>query len=70
MKTTIGQHLKKELNQLDLGNQFSKKQFIRLHWGRIDYFIERSFDVAFCNAKKNFPTRTFECKSKIITRTK
>ena len=60
----------KALMTLGVGEQFSKKEFIITYWGKCDYFVERSFDVAFCNAKKEFPDREFKCKSKIITRIK
>ena len=59
----------KALMTLGVGGQFSKKEFITTYWGKSDYFVERSFDVAFCNAKKNLPDRTFLCKFDIITRT-
>jgi hypothetical protein len=60
----------KALNTLGVGEQFSKKEFIITYWGRCDYFVERTFDVAFCNAKKEFPDREFRSKNKMITRIK
>ena len=68
MKTTRVQHITNALNELEIGDEFNKSLFINLHWGRNDYFIQRSFDVAYCTARKKFPTRKFECKEKIITR--
>ena len=60
----------KALITLGVGGQFSKKEFITTYWGKSDYFVERSFDVAFCNAKKHFPEREFKTKKRIITRIK
>jgi hypothetical protein len=60
----------KALMTLGVGEQFSKKGFITIYWGKCDYFVERSFDVAFCNAKKEFPDREFRSKNKMITRIK
>jgi hypothetical protein len=60
----------KALITLGVGEQFSKKEFITTYWGRCDYFVERTFDVAFCNAKKEFPDREFRSKNKMITRIK
>jgi hypothetical protein len=55
---------------LGVGEQFSKKEFITTYWGKCDYFVERTFDVAFCNAKKEFPDREFRSKNKMIIRIK
>ena len=60
----------KALMTLGVGGQFSKKEFITTYWGNYDYFVERSFDVSFCNAKKEFTDREFKCKKGIITRIK
>ena len=59
--------ISKALMTLGVGGQFSKVEFITTYWGKSDYFVERSFDVAYCKAKKEFPDREFKCKSKIIT---
>lgn len=68
MKTTRVQHITNALDELEIGDGFDKQQFVKLHWERVDYFTERSFDVAYCTARKKFPTRKFESKYKIITR--
>ena len=60
----------KALMTLGVGGQFSKTQFITTYWGKSDYFVERSFDVAYCKAKKEFPNMEFKCKKGIITRIK
>jgi hypothetical protein len=70
MKNTLGNKVKEALELLKVGQELDKKDFILLHWGKSDYFVERSFDVAFCNAKKHFPEREFKTKKRIITRIK
>ena len=69
MKTTRVQHIINALTELEIEDELNKKEFIRQHWGSVDYFIKRSFDVAYCTARKNLPDRTFLCKFDIITRT-
>jgi len=68
MKTTRVQHITNALDELEIGDELDKLKFVTLHWGRTDYFIERSFDVAFCTAKKKFPTKKFESINKMIIR--
>jgi len=58
------------LEPLEVGQQFDKKAFIILHWGYCDYFVERSFDVMFCKAKKLMPEKDFKTKDRVITRIK
>lgn len=58
----------KALMTLGVGQHFSKKEFITTYWGKCDYFVERSFDVAFCNAKKQFPDRVFKSRGRLIIR--
>jgi hypothetical protein len=70
MKKTIVNTIAEALETLEVGQELEKKAFIKLHWSNIDYFVERSFDVAFCNAKKEFPDREFRSKNKMITRIK
>jgi hypothetical protein len=70
MKKTIVNTIAEVLETLELGQELDKKAFINLHWGNIDYFVERSFDVAFCVAKKQFPERDFKTKKRIIIRIK
>jgi hypothetical protein len=70
MKKTIVNTIADALKTLKLGQELDKKKFIELHWGKIDYFVERSFDVAFCIAKKQFPDKDFKCSKRIITRIK
>lgn len=57
-----------KLNELSIGENFSKVEFVKLNWGKCDYFVERSFDVAFCHAKKQFPDRVFKCRGRLIIR--
>lgn len=70
MKKTKVSQVALELENLKVGEKFSKTEFIILNWGRCDHFVKRSFDVAFCNAKKMLPEKTFKCNGKIITRIK
>jgi hypothetical protein len=57
------------LSSLNVGDKINKTEFITLHWGECDWFIERTFDVAFCNAKKQLPTKVFRSRrDKTITR--
>ena len=57
------------LSFLNVGDTINKTEFITLHWGECDWFIERTFDVAFCNAKKLLPTKEFRSRrDKTITR--
>lgn len=57
------------LSFLNVGDTINKTEFITLHWGDCDWFIERTFDVAFCKAKKLLPTKVFRSRrDKTITR--
>jgi hypothetical protein len=58
------------LEPLEVGQELDKKEFILLHWGYCDYFVERSFDVTFCKVKKLMPEKDFKSKNKLITRIK
>ena len=69
MKVTRVQHITNALVELEIGDEINKTEFIREHWGSVDYFIKRSFDVAYCTARKNLPERKFIAKYNIITRT-
>ena len=68
MKITLGQHVTNALDALEINDKLDKVKFVTLHWGDCDYFIERSFDVAFCTAKKKFPERRFKSIDKMIIR--
>lgn len=57
-----------KLNGLSIGENFSKTEFIKSNWDKNDYFTQRSFDVALCNVKKQFPARVFKCMGKLIVR--
>lgn len=57
-----------KLNELSVGENFSKMEFVKLNWDKNDYFTQRSFDVALCKAKKEFPARVFKCMGKLIVR--
>ena len=70
MKPNKVQLIAERIKKLSIGESISKVDFILVNWDRstTDYFIERSFDVAFCKAKKQFPDKKFKCKGRLITR--
>jgi len=55
---------------LEVGQNFNKKDFITSVWGSSNYFIDRSFDVLFSTAKKEFSDRGFKTEKGLIIRTK
>ena len=59
-----------KLELLEVGQQFIKKEFITLLWGRTDYFVDRSFDVMFNTAKKQLIGREFRTDKGCIIRIK
>ena len=69
MKTTRVQYIINALIGLEVGDTFDKSDFIKFHWERVDWFTKRSFDVAYCTARKSFSERQFIAKHNIITRT-
>ena len=71
MKTgTKKYHVTEKLKALEVGQQFNKKEFIISIWNKNDYFLQRSFDVIFNTAKKEFPDRNFRTEKGCIIRTK
>lgn len=62
--------IKQKIEFLQVGESFNKKEFVKSIWGERDYFVDRSFDVLFNNAKKEFPEREFKTKEGLIVRTK
>ncbi len=59
-----------KLESLKVNESFNKKEFIIEHWGDYNYFIDRSFSVAFTGAKKKLMFKTFKTKTGIIKRIK
>lgn len=59
-----------KLNELEISDSFSKKDFIKKHWFKYNFFTDRSFSVVLVAAKKEFPSRDFKSINKFITRTK
>jgi len=57
-----------KLSSMEIGDSFSKKEFILENWEDYDYYICRSFDVIFTHSKKNFPDKTFRSIKGFITR--
>ena len=67
---TIVKKIAQALETLQVEEGFNKKEFVKLHWGYCDYFVERTFDVSFCKAKKQMPDKDFKSIKGIITRIK
>lgn len=57
-----------KLSSMEIGDIFSKKEFILEHWEEYNYYVCRSFDVIFTNSKKNFPDKQFRAIKRFITR--
>lgn len=68
MKITRVQYIINALIGLEVGDTLDKSEFIKFHWERVDWFTKRSFDVAYCTARKSFPDREYFSKNKTITR--
>lgn len=69
-KKTYVSKVLEELETLKVNKSFSKKEFITKHWGDHDFFLDRSFSVAFVNAKKQIPSKIFRTIRGKITRIK
>jgi hypothetical protein len=71
MKTgTKKYYVTEKIKSLQVGQQFNKREFVKLTWGNTDYFIERSFDVIFTTAKKELTDREFKTEKGCIIRIK
>ena len=71
MKTKTKKYqVETKIKSLEVGQQFNKREFITLVWGRTDYYVERSFDVMFNTAKKELDDREFKTEKGFIIRTK
>jgi hypothetical protein len=70
MKITKKNSVTEVIKALEIGESINKKQFIKSIWGDSDYFIDRSFDVIFNNAKKELSNLEFKTKKGLIIRTK
>ena len=62
-----------DLDSLKIGQTIDKKELIKKHWGHTlsdddYYFLCRSFDVAYHNAKKLLSSKKFRIKSGMIER--
>ena len=69
-KATKQSKVTEVIHALEVGQSFNKKEFTTSVWGQSDYFIQRSFDVLFTKAKKEFPEREFKIKEGLIIRSK
>lgn len=72
MKTKVTKQSKvtDEIQALEIGQSFNKKEFVISVWGQSDYFVDRSFDVLFSKAKKELLGREFKTEKGFIIRTK
>ena len=69
-KKTLPQKIAEKLQLMKVGDSFSKKEYIKEVWGDDDYFVDRTFSVAFANAKKLIPEKLFKTIDKQIIRIK
>jgi len=69
-KKTYPQKVAEKLQSLKLAQSFSKKTFIKEVWGDDDYFVDRTFSVAFASAKKLLPEKQFKTIEGNVTRIK
>lgn len=69
-KSSYGEKLTTKLQNMLLNETFDKKKFIAKHWGIVDEYTIRSFDVILCNAKKQIANKSFRTAGGIVTRTK
>lgn len=60
IKTTKKKYVFDQLSSMNVGDEFNKKEFITLLWKDHDYFLERSFDVFYCQARKQLSDRKFK----------
>ena len=69
-KKTKVQIIFEELSSLNVGDTLNKKDFVMLHWSDDDWFVKRTFDVSYCQAKKLLPERQFKSnRNELIKRT-
>jgi len=59
-----------QIESLEIGQHFNKKEFVVSVWSTSDYFIDRSFDVMFSTAKKMLTEREFRTEKGFIIRIK
>jgi len=70
-KVTLVNKVLTELETLEVGDELDKISLIRKLWRMdVDYFVIRSFDVAYHKSKQLIPEKTFRTAGKIITRLK
>ena len=72
-KVTKVMKIKAELEGLEIGQSLVKSELVRKYWGvtfkpEDYYFLCRSFDVSFLNAKKLLPEMKFKTLKGLITR--
>jgi len=59
-----------KLDALKIKESFNKEEFITKHWGNYDWFLDRSFCVAFTKAKNLIPFKEFKTIKGTIHRIK
>lgn len=57
-----------KLKELEVGQSFSKKQYIISLYGKYEFFLSRSFDVLLIHAKKRLEPNKFRTINRQITR--
>lgn len=67
MRKTYLQIVVEKLNEMEVGDQFDFKEFVKDHWGRNDFFAIRSFDVFFCEARKRMTKEVFVRDGRLST---
>ena len=68
MEFTITELVFQKVSELELGDSFSKKEFLISVYGKNQYSFGRSFDVLFVNAKKKLHPKKFRTIKRQITR--
>lgn len=56
---TLREQVKGQLEELQVGQSFNKKEFVKATWGNSEEFTIRSFDVYFCLVKKELRPKEF-----------
>lgn len=69
-RQTYPQKVAEKLRTLKTGESFNKKEYVKEVWRDDDYFMLRTFDVAFASAKKLIPEQIFKTIEGNVTRIK
>jgi hypothetical protein len=69
-RATKPEIIQDKLERMEIGEEISKKDFVKKLYGDDDYFSQRSFDVHLSKAKKLIPNKEFRVVKGNITRVK